>query len=48
MWTHLFGLSLVEVENQRTTKHPWMLAYLKVTRGVEAIKKIRERALYTT
>ena len=38
------GLSLAEVENQRTTKLPWMLS-LKVTR-VEVIKKIRECQLH--
>ena len=39
------NLSLVEVENQRTTKHP-QTSSLKVTRCVEAIKKIRESELH--
>ena len=39
------NLSLVEVENQRTTKHP-QTSSLKVTRCVEAIKKIRECELH--
>ena len=39
------GLSLEEVENQRTIKHPQM-SCLKVTHCVEVIKKIRERELY--
>ena len=39
------SLSLIEVENQRTTKHPRILV-LKVTRGVEAIEKIRECELH--
>ena len=37
-------VSLFELENQRTTKHPEMSG-LKVTLGVETIKKIREREL---
>ena len=37
-------LSLVEVENQRTTKCPWILC-LKVTRA-KAIKKIKEHELH--
>ena len=38
------GLSLAKVEDQRT-KRPQMSG-LKVTRGVEAIKKIRDRELH--
>ena len=34
------GLSLAKAENQKTTKRPQMSG-LNVTRGVEAIKKIR-------
>ena len=36
--------SLVEAENQRATKRPWILGF-KVTHHVEGIKKIREREL---
>ena len=39
------SLSLFEAENQRTTKRPRMPC-LKVTRCVEAIKKIRECELH--
>ena len=39
------GLSLVEVENQRTTKSPHMLG-LKVTHCIEAIKNIQEHELH--
>ena len=38
-------LSLIEAENQRTTKRPWMLGH-KATRGVDAIKKIRKHELH--
>ena len=37
-------LSFAEAKNQRTTKHP-QTAGFKLTSGVEAIKKIREREL---
>ena len=41
----LLGLSLEEVEIQRTTKRPRMLGFKTSQRGVEKIKKIREREL---
>ena len=39
------GLSLDEAKMQRTTKRPWMLGFKTTRRGVETIKKIREREL---
>ena len=36
--------SLIEAENQRATKRPWILGF-KVTHHVEAIKKIRQHEL---
>ena len=39
------GLSLDEAEMQRTTKHHWMSGFKVTQRGVETIKKIREREL---
>ena len=39
------GLSLVEVEKQRTSKCPWMSGFKATRRGIETIKKIREREL---
>ena len=39
------GLSLAATKNQRTTKRP-RIPGLKITRSVEAIKKIRERELH--
>ena len=39
------GLSLVEAENQKTTKRPQMSGFKITTCHVEAIKKIREREL---
>ena len=40
------GLSLVEVENQRTTKHPRMSGFNATQLGVDAIQKITERELH--
>ena len=40
------GLSLEEVEMQRTTKRPRMLGFKTSRRGVEKIKKVRERELH--
>ena len=40
------GLSLAEAEKQRTTKHPRMLGFKATRRGVETIKKTRERELH--
>ena len=40
------GLSIVEAENQRTTKHPQILGFKETQLCVEAIKKIRERELH--
>ena len=37
------GLFLVEAENQRRTRRPWMPGFKATQRDVEAIKKIRER-----
>ena len=39
------GLSLEEAEIQRATKRPRMLGFNTSQRGVEKIKKIREREL---
>ena len=39
------GLSLDEAEMQQTTKRPRMLGFKATRRGVEMIKKIREREL---
>ena len=39
------GLSLDEAEMQRTTKRPRMSGFKAIRRGVETIKKIREREL---
>ena len=41
------GLSLAEAEKQRTNKRPWMSGIKATLRGVETIKKIRQRD-YTT
>ena len=40
------GLFLDEVENQRRTKRPRMSGFKANRRGVEEIKKIRERQLH--
>ena len=40
------GLFLDEAENQRRTKRPRMPGSKATRRGVEAIKKIRERELH--
>ena len=45
--THaILGLFLDEAENQRRTKRPRMSGFKATRRGVEAIKKIRERELH--
>ena len=40
------GLSLDEAKMQRTTKRPRMSGFKAIRRGVETIKKIRERELH--
>ena len=39
------GLSLDEAKMQRTTKRPWMSSFKAIRRGVDTIRKIREREL---